>query len=199
MTEMTIEQKEQYAREVVSNFAQALWESRSWQLSQMLPGADVNSLLIERGVRVPFREEWLSRGMEPQEWLLMARAGLGLVEPTDENRAYVREIGQGLAEWLFATPGSSTYEIPASWYETPMGALWAAALIWTEGDELITLKEAAELAGVSLPAISARVSRGTLRAFVNPLAPRHQGRKLVRRSDVKALYKKDRGSDGGGQ
>ena len=194
--EMTPEQKEQYAREVVSNFSQALWESRAWQLSQMLPGADINHFLMERGVRVPFREEWLERGMEPQEWLLMARAALGLVEPTGDNRAYVREIVQSLAEWLFATPGSYAYEIPSAWYETPMGALWAAALIWTEGDELITLKEAAEIAGVSLPAISTRVSRGTLRAFVNPLAPAHQGRKLVRRSDVEALYGEQ---DGGGQ
>ena len=193
---MTPEQKEQYAREVVANFAQALWEDRSRQLSQMLAGADINHFLMERGVRVPFREEWLERGMEPQEWLLMARAGLGLVEPSNDNRAYVREIVQSLAEWLFATPGSYAYEIPASWYETPMGALWGAALVWTEGDELITLKEAAELAGVSLPTISIRVSRGTLRAFVNPLAPAHQGRRLVRRSDVEALYGEQ---DGGGQ
>jgi len=186
--EMTREQKEQYARETVANFAQGLWESRSWQLSQMLPGADVNSLLMDKGVSAPFREQWLERGMEPQEWLFMARAALGLVEPMDNNRSYVREIVQSLAEWLFAIPGEASYEIPASWYETPMGALWAAALIWTEGDELITLKEAADLAGVSLPAISARVSRGTLTAYINPLAPRHQGRRLVRKQEVMELY-----------
>ena len=189
---MTNEQKEQYARETVAQFSQALWQSRSWQLSQMLPDADVNSLLMAKERKVPFREEWLSMGMEPQEWLTLARAGLGLVEPTGDNRAYVREICQGLAEWLFAVPGGySAYEIPASWYETPMGALWAAALIWVEGDELITIKEAAELAGVRTQTISTRVSRGTLTGYVNPLAPRHQGRRMVRKGDVEAFYASD--------
>jgi len=188
MTNDETRQKEAYARETVANFAQALWESRSWQLSRMLAGADVNLLLMDKGARVPFREEWLTMGMEPQEWLFMARAGLGLVEPASENRAYVREIVQSLAEWLFAIPGEASYEIPLAWYETPMGALWAAALIWVEGDELITLKEAAELARVSVQAISTRVSRGTLTAYINPLAPRHQGRRLVRKQEVMELY-----------
>ena len=52
---------------------------------------------------------------------------------------------------------------------------------------LITLSEAARLRGVSLQAISQAVTRGTLKAYHDPQAPRHQGRRLVLRSDVEAM------------
>ena len=40
--------------------------------------------------------------------------------------------------------------------------------------------------GVSVPAISQRILRGSLRAFTDPFAPERQGRQLVRRSEVTA-------------
>lgn len=115
----------------------------------------------------------------------MARAGLGLVEPTDANRAEVREVCQSLAEWLFAIPGAGmVYAIPDSWYESEMGALWAAALIWTEGDELVTQAGAARLLGLSPSTIASRIDRGQLQSFIDPSAPSRQGRRLVRRGDI---------------
>ena len=91
-----------------------------------------------------------------------------------------------MAEWLFSIPGMSQYEIPDVWYDSPMGALWAAAFIRTQGDELITIADAAKIAGVSVQAISARIDRGTLKAYTDPTSASRQGRRLVRKSDVES-------------
>ena len=145
----------------------------------MVPGADAKVGLEPEAFADPLRYM-----MEPQEWLTMARFGLGL---NDEEAGYIYEICQGMAEWVFGIPGWHTYHIPDAWYEHPMGALWAAAFVRVQGDELITITEAAELAGVSVQAMSQRVKRGTLPSFVDPAAPQRQGRTLVRRSDVTDL------------
>lgn len=181
---MTENEKAARVVEVVGHFATEFWRSREWQLGQILIEAQL--ALSPPAVSVPVAPgEWFSRSMEPQEWLTMARAAVGLVPATDDNRGYVREICQSLAEWLFVIPGGSLmYSIPAEWYETEMGALWAAALIWCEGDELITLAEAAAISGVPVKTLSSRADRGKLRTFIDPLAPPRQGRRLVSRRSV---------------
>lgn len=169
-------EKEHYARKVVSDFAIEFHHSRAWQIGQMVPGQDGRVILSNEAFKDP-----LTHMMEPQEWLIMAQYGLGLI---DEDSAYIYEICQGLAEWVFAIPGYNTYDIPSVWYDTPMGALWAAAFIRVQGDELITIAEAAKVADVSVQAISQRVQRGSLQSYTDPTAPSRQGRTLVRRSDV---------------
>lgn len=174
---MTEQEKAAYAAETVQAFALGFYQDRARQLGQMMPGADSKIMLSPEAFAEPLRYM-----MEPQEWLTMARFGLGL---NDEDPGYIQEICQGLAEWVFAIPGWHTYDIPGAWYETPMGALWAAAFVRVQGDELITLQEAATLAGVTVQAISQRVKRGTLMAYVDPAAPNpHKRRTLVKRRDV---------------
>lgn len=187
---MTTEEREAYARQTVIEFTQQFWDDRTRQLGQMLPFAEMAHLLMDANRHVPFLDEWLTQGMEPQEWLLMARAGLGLVklpdDPEDANyiTGEVYEICQGLVEWLFSIPGMATYEIPDIWAEHPLGQLWHLAMIWLAGDELITIGEAARLAGVSHQAISNQIKAGKMRAYVDPNAPARQGRRLVRKDDV---------------
>ena len=111
----------------------------------------------------------------------MALYGAGV---RDEDAGEMREICQSFAEWLFAIPGSYQYEIPDGWANTDMGALWWQALLRTQGDDLVTIAQAAEIAGVTVQAMSQRVTRGKIRSFIDPLAGRHQGRRLVRRSDI---------------
>lgn len=176
---MTPAEREMRARTVVADFAAAFWRDRTWQMEQTLLDAQV----ALSGIIPPASDEWFARGLEPQAWLYMARAGLGLIEPTDAARAVVHETCQSLAEWLFAVPGDG-HTIPDSWYETEMGGLWAAALLWAEGDELVTLAEASRLSGVPLTTLASRVERGSLRAYVDPTAAARQGRRLVRRRDV---------------
>lgn len=158
----------------VRAFTVAFVDSRAWQLGQIVPGLDA---AIGEAVFVGA----LSDTMQPQEWLDMALYGAGLM---DADPGEMHDVCQSLAEWLFAIPGESAYAIPDAWADTPMGSLWWAAMVRAEGDALVTVAEAAALAGVSTQTISTRISRGTLRGFVDPAAPRHQGRRLVRRSDV---------------
>lgn len=179
---MTENERAEHIRRVVGEFAAKFWHDRAWQLGQMIPNAQ--TALSADWVPVT-ADEWLTAAMEPQEWLTMARAAAGLVPATDDNRAYVREICQSLAEWLFAYPGGGySYSIPDSWYESEMGSLWATALIWCTGDELVPLAEAARRADIPLTTLASRVDRGSLRAYIDPFAASRQGRRLVRMSDV---------------
>jgi len=58
-------------------------------------------------------------------------------------------------------------------------------MIRIQGDELITINDAAKIAGVTVQAMSQRVTRGTLKSFTDPSANNPQReRKLVLRSDV---------------
>lgn len=162
-------------------FTQQYWHDLTWRAGQLVPGLD--GQMVE-ALPADAHANPLRFMMEPQEWLVMAKAAVGLVENNEDNRSYVYEICQGLAEWLFSIPGMASYEIPKIWQEHPVGALWWSALIWSQNDELITISEAAKLAGVSVQAISQRVDRGRLESFVDPLANERQGKRLVRRSDV---------------
>ncbi len=175
---MTDEEKRIHARKVVFEFAHAYFRDIAYHVGQIIPGADAKM------PHLSFDEsEFFRTTMEPQEWLTMAEYGLGLRPNEDDGEMY--EICQSMAEWVFAIPTMSAYHIPDVWYETPMGALWAAAFVRVQGDELITITEAAQVAGVSVQAISQRIDRGTLKAYTNPDAPNPRSeRRLVRKGDV---------------
>lgn len=183
---MTNEEKRAHVTRVVRDFAiEYLSRHLLWQLGQIVPGADSpapNVAEVLRRLHSDPPEDALRFTLEPQEWLQMGLYGAGLVEV---DAGEIHEVCQGMAEWLFAVPGHNAYQIPSQWAETEMGALWWAALIRAQGDELVTIAEAARLAGVSVQAISQRVDRGTLESFFDPFsAGERQGRRLVRRSDV---------------
>lgn len=180
---MTNDEKRAAVRKIVTEFTREYIERHLlWQLGQIVPGADD----VESVVKVVHRlyeddPAALKYTMEPQEWLSMALFGAGL---SDQDPAEMHEVCQQMAEWLFGIPGIYSYTIPDQWADTDMGALWWQALLRAEGDELITITQAAELAGVTVQAISGRIDRGTLDSFTDPLAGERQGRRLVRRSDI---------------
>lgn len=175
-----VEQVEQ----TVIQFSREFVESRLWQLGQIKPGLDATPDALALGEAL-YRPDALASLMQPNEWLRLALYGAGLCEA---DAGEMHDVAQSLAEWLFAIPGHGEYAVPDAWADTPMGALWWAALIRAEGDELITLSEAAETTGMSLSSLSQLVSRRKLRGFTNPAARNPmQGRTLVRRSDVLAL------------
>lgn len=173
---MTQTERETEIRNIVTNYALLFWRDLVWRIGQFVPGAD------EVGLRHQLTEENIfTYAMEPQEWLTMARYGARLI---DGDAGEIYEICQGLAEWQFGIADTSAYGIPEEWKDSPMGALWWAAFIRVQGDELITIVEAAKLAGVTQQAISQRIDRGTLKSFTDPFAGERQGRRLVLRSDV---------------
>lgn len=186
---MTNEEKRAEVVRIVIEFTKEYIEQRLiWQAGQTVPGADQNERLTHAYNRLYSDppEEAIRYTMEPQQWLEMALFGAGLL---DTDRGEMRDVCQSLAEWMFSIPGSYHYEIPGFWADTPMGALWWQAFIRSEGDELVTIAMAAKIAGRSVQAISARVDRGTMRSFTDPLAPDRQGKRLVRMSDAALLSK----------
>ncbi len=179
-------ENESEVREIVTVFSRAFVEERLRQLGRVWPGFDGSEAALALVGRLYTRG--IDGTMEPQEWLHLARYGAGL---TDADPGEMRDLCQALAEWLFAIPGHGAYSVPDEWADTPMGALWWRALLRTEGDALITLREAADLSGLSLSALSQRVTRGSTRSWIDPGANVRQGRRLVRRSDVLALVGRD--------
>lgn len=169
---MDAEQTENIIRQFLDQF----WQERCWQIEQTVLGATITprhpgEMLYQSALAISLRD--------------MARAANGERTRNEITVSETRDICQQIAEWLFAIPGGSySYEIPDSFADTPLGALWWRALLWCEGDELITIAEAAKLAGVSVQAISQRIDRGDLRAYIDPAARERQGRRLVRRSAV---------------
>jgi len=181
---MTNDKKRAEVERIVREFTTQYIERRLlWQLGQIIPGAEqidaVRHALMQLYAGAP---DALQYTMEPQEWRTLALYGAGVI---DGDPSEMQEIAQSMAEWLFSLPTHNRYEIPDFWAETELGALWWAAVIRNQGDELITIAEAAKLAGVTVQAISQRIERGKLNAFIDPLAPERQGRTLVRRQDIR--------------
>jgi len=83
----------------------------------------------------------------------------------------------------------TNYHIPSEWWETPIGALTLRALIWAEGDVLITLSEAAEITGRTLSNLSQLLTRGKLTQYRDQAEPNPQKQTRVRRSEVEGLRK----------
>ncbi len=182
---MTNDEKRAEVERIVKQFTvQYIERKLLWQLGQIVPGADQNEAVRAALMRLyADAPDALQYTMEPQEWRTLALYGAGVI---DGDPGEMQEIAQSMAEWLFSLPTHNRYEIPEFWSDTELGALWWAAVIRNQGDELITLTEAARLAGVTVQAISQRVKTGTLQAFTDPLAPERQGRQLVKRSDVQS-------------
>jgi hypothetical protein len=56
-------------------------------------------------------------------------------------------------------------------------------------DQLITLKEAADMLDMSMPGVIQMIFRDQLTEVVNRLNPKHHGRRMVPRAQVEALMK----------
>ena len=179
---------------VCTEFLAAYWEGRRWEMEQefglynmpiAVPAVEV--LAREKPADMPpaihLASTFFAEGLA-----YIARAAAGELQRTSETADEVYEACQSLAERLFAVPGlGASYTIPEEFWQAPIGQMVALAFIWLEGDELITISEAARLSGKTISTISSRVKRGTLRSYADPSAPnpRRAGR-LVRRRDVEA-------------
>jgi hypothetical protein len=91
---------------------------------------------------------------------------------------------------LFAPPYNprGLEHIPAAFWRQPVGGLIAKAQARVFGDDLITIAEAARLAGVRSTTIRSALDRGDLTAYNDPTARHRQGHRCVRRSQVMARW-----------
>lgn len=182
MAAKTHEDYEQEVKKIVAQFSMEMIVRMRRNLSNILP-----AYLDPKPILHIDLDNIFENSMQPQEWLEMARFGqFG----TNAEPGYIAEICQGLAETLFAVPGAYSYSIPAEWYETDMGALWAAALLRSHGDELISLTEAAALSEKTIQTISSDIARGRLTPYIDPTAgePGAAGRRRVSKGEVEDVY-----------
>ena len=84
--------------------------------------------------------------------------------------------------WLNGTP--LTQRTPEEFWNTPVGYLILRARLWAGQDRLISLKEAAELSGLSLSSLSQRISRGQMQFYRDPYEPNPQRARRIRLTDL---------------
>ena len=119
-----------------------------------------------------------------------------------ENPELWEEVHDGLVSILgplFNPPGSDTgaYFVPARYWDTEIGQMFALAQIWLNRGQLVTIAEAARIEGVALSTLASRVNRRQLASYPDPGAANPQrGARLVLRSD---LTQKGQGSVAGSQ
>jgi len=174
---------------IVTDFAIQFVQERLTQLASILPDGTEGSTLEFIGKLHEHlqtfsdnRDIGPAQAGFPQQWVQIGLYGQYLY---DEEADTMRALTQTMASTLFKAPGLDTYTIPEAWADTPIGRLWWCAVVRMEGNELMTLAEASQLSGISLPALSNRLTAGTLKAYINPMAPNpRKGRTLVKRSDV---------------
>jgi hypothetical protein len=176
------------------DFLAQYWNDRRWQMEQDfglydLPLAVDDVALLERSEKpesIPASIH-LASTYVAENLAHIARAAAGELDRDNGDMAdEMYESCQVLAEHLFATPGlGASYTIPNEFWQAPIGQMVALAFIWLERDELITIAEAARIAGKTISTISSRVARGTLRSYPDPRSTNPQkSARLVRRSDV---------------
>ena len=157
----------------VEQFARLLRRQRARQLAEL--GEDVASSPLVR------------------QWLLMTAAAEGTLKRTPQNQAAVRAACTSMGEALFGVPRRRFQDpdVPVWWEDDPIGKLWWLARVWAE-DDLITIQEAADLAGVSLAAVA---QRRDLAFYIDVTAPNPLNmRRLVRRADVERIDWAEKGT-----
>lgn len=119
----------------------------------------------------------------------IAQAAAGEVERTDEAAGLMHEYLLDLHTQVLGVPGLN--HIPAEviqWFHEnhPIGQMAALALLWMQGDELMTQAEAAGAFGIAPSTLNSWVRRGNINVYIDPKAPKHQGRRLVSRKEIEA-------------
>lgn len=165
-------------RPIVLAFLRQYLDDLVWELR--------NHLGIELDVEVmPATDDDYLRLMIADSIAEMSRAAAGDVtglDPGDVNQGI-----QDLVEKLFSIPGAYSYTIPQEFWHSPFGGMVMAALIWSQGDELITLSQAAEISGRSIGDLSNMIRRKRLTAYADPSEVNPQRQMRVSRCEIERL------------
>ncbi|RMD60413.1 DNA-binding protein [Candidatus Parcubacteria bacterium] len=159
---------------IVREFLITWWRDRQWEMEQEWGFTQIAPLSPDDLMRTPVAER-LS---------IIARYVAG----EEIERSYVLDSIQSISEHLFAI--ETVFEIPAEFWGTPIGWMILQALVRAEGDELLSLSQAAEITGKSLSSISQMVSRGRLTRYRDPTETNPQHATRVRRSELDDYLKR---------
>lgn len=101
-------------------------------------------------------------------------------------RVYV----QALLDNLFAVPGATRYEMPATFWLSDFGNMVLLAMVWAMDIELITVTQAMELTGKPYDYFTHAVQRGKLTTYPDNREPNPQRRSRLDKAQVLAIAKK---------
>jgi len=128
----------------------------------------------------------LQLAAESEAWLALFRYGAG--EPTLDDHLAQHWCAELLRLLTFVPSTTRHANVPPIWFFTQVGQLWSAAWLRCHAAELLTVSEAAKLAGVSVSTVSHQIARGQLFAVPDRTERNPQRRLRLRRTDVEALY-----------
>jgi hypothetical protein len=112
----------------------------------------------------------------------IAEAAEGLISWSPEAAQSTLADCGAFEAWLNQSP--IVHHTPEEFWNTPIGFMVLKARLWAELDRLTSLKEAAELSGLSLSSLSQRVSRGQMKYYRDPLEANPQRARRIRLTDL---------------
>jgi hypothetical protein len=160
------------------NEIKALLASWWTSVNQQIAAATGNEVQI--GQDVPL--ELLFDSEVGQRLVRIASAAENLVDWSPQTAQNIRADCEAFEAWLNQTPVA--HRTPEEFWNTPVGYLVLQARLWADQDQLISLKDAAELSGLSLSALSQRISRGQLKPYRDPHEPNPQRGRRIRLADL---------------
>ncbi len=89
--------------------------------------------------------------------------------------------------WL--NQSTTIHHTPEEFWNTPVGHMVLRARLWAGQDQLISLKDAAELSGLSLSSLSQRISRGQIKFYRDPFEPNPQRARRIRLTDLEQFLR----------
>ena len=168
-------------REIVLAFLREYWQARQWEWQNEFG-------MMQEINEMPATDDDYLRLMVADSIGEMARVAAGETAGLDKGIIY--EGIQSLMERLFCPPGELAYDIPRSFWSTPFGAMVGIAFAWVQGNELITISEAAEISGKSVSAISEQARKGKLTSYVDRTEPNPRRQTRLLKSQIMPKKKK---------
>jgi hypothetical protein len=146
------------------------WASVNQQLAQATGNA------VQLGGEAPV--DVLFASEIGQRLARIAAAAEGTIPWSSENSQNIMADCEAFESWINQTP--TTHRTPEEFWHTPVGYTVLQARLWAEQDRLVSLKEAAELSGLSLSSLSQRISRGQMQFYRDPHEPNPQRARRIR-------------------
>ena len=112
----------------------------------------------------------------------IAEAAEGLIGWSPEAAQSILADCGAFEAWFNQSP--IVHHTPEEFWNTSVGFMVLKARLWAELDRLTSLKEAAELSGLSLSSLSQRVSRGQMKYYRDPLEANPQRARRIRLTDL---------------
>jgi hypothetical protein len=162
------------AENEIKTFLTNWWTSINQQLAAATGEA------VQIGKEVPL--DLLGKSEVGQRLVRIAEAAENLTPWTPESAQSVLIDCDAFEAWFNQSPVA--HRTPEEFHNTPIGYLVLQARLWADQDQLISLKDAAEMSGLSLSSLSQRISRGQMKFYRDPFEPNPQRARRIRLTDL---------------